>query len=744
MGKINSKDDYKLDNILDRQWSYDDIEYWTNPKDKVVNAIIEYNDKRSRLRAGILIVKADKVLLGEEKGQEGEFSLPGGGLDNGETPIDCAKREAQEEVYINVKNIRDTGYDYCECHSEVMDWVKKNIPENKWWYNYYTCLCIGEYDDDYLGKVNEVDKDASMNGSKRWYKIKEVINADGFKKQWKKALIDYGYYKPELNEDLKDDAKEYFGVVPEYYSRVGFYINTDGTILDGSGEKLGNENGRAQGLRVVDHREVASIFKGSISGGDAMIAYMNEGNIRWLPEINSFELIKEPTQAQYNTMMKLIAKARDFLFYIEIDNAQGETIWNKDYRGQDRWEATDDIKKYFSGELTEDASIDKNIGLKVGNVEVGKALTRDYQDGEVFLTDFEIKPAYRGKGYGSLKLKELIDKYGVNSLSVNPENKIALELYKKFGFKQVGEPYYDENAEETVIYMQRPEKLTEDTRTQFIAKSRNAGQYKDQKFGKNRFERKRLSKMANAVKAFNQIDMNTFFKQDTLEVKIPVTGETDSYTVTVRMEGVCTEIAKNIKSNHNVLEFKTILQALTKVFNTANVYINCTCPDFKYRFNHWSVVRNFGTTDSAHDPGPGKGITNPHDDKGNGCKHVLLVLANGDWMMKVASVINNYIHYAEEKMQKAFLKVIFPKLYGTTAEDAIEAGLIPEDTNLETTKDVIDLINDYGRNRGKYQKGSNKNPITNTGGRAKKEPEKPLDKKEILADKKSEQAKNEK
>ena len=33
-------------------------------------------------------------------------------------------------------------------------------------------------------------------------------------------------------------------------------------------------------------------------------------------------------------------------------------------------------------------------------------------------------------------------------------------------------------------------------------------------------------------------------------------------------------------------------------------------------------------------------------------QHILLVLANVDWIMKVASVINNYVHYAEEKLQK--------------------------------------------------------------------------------------------
>ena len=36
------------------------------------------------------------------------------------------------------------------------------------------------------------------------------------------------------------------------------------------------------------------------------------------------------------------------------------------------------------------------------------------------------------------------------------------------------------------------------------------------------------------------------------------------------------------------------------------------------------------------------------------------------------------------------------------------------------------MINEYGRNRGKFKKGSNKNPVTNTGGRTKK-PEAPAE-----------------
>jgi hypothetical protein len=263
-------------------------------------------------------------------------------------------------------------------------------------------------------------------------------------------------------------------------------------------------------------------------------------------------------------------------------------------------------------------------------------------------------------------------------------------------------------------------RLNEDSRTSLISQSRNAGAYKNRERGKNRFERKKYSKIANAVKSYNQIDMNKLFKQDILQVNIPVVGENDEYTVTIKLEGVTAEMQKNIKNNGNKMEFRTIVQALTKVFNTTDVYVKCSCPDFKYRFAHWNIIKNVSVDDSASDPGPGKGIANPHDDKGRGCKHVLLVLSNGDWMLKVASVINNYCHFLSEKKPDAFLKLVFPKLYGVPADEAEQNGLVADNEDLETGKDLIDIVNEYGRNRGKFQKGSNKNPTTGTGGRTKK------------------------
>jgi hypothetical protein len=275
-------------------------------------------------------------------------------------------------------------------------------------------------------------------------------------------------------------------------------------------------------------------------------------------------------------------------------------------------------------------------------------------------------------------------------------------------------------------------KLDEATRTQLVAQSRNVGTYKDQSRGRTRFDRKKYTKQANSVKAYNRIEMNQLFKQDILQVDIPVVGETDEYTVTIKVEGVAAEIQKNIKNNNNKFEFRTVIQALTKVFNTTDVYVKCTCDDYKYRFAHHGIMNKISVDDSSKDPGPGKGIANPNDDKGKGCKHILQCLANGAWMMKVSSVIVNYCHFLSEKKPEAFLKLVFPKLYGVPADEAEENGLVEDNEDLETGKDLIDVVNEWARNRGKFHKGSNKNPVSKTGPGDKKKQveEKPEEKEE--------------
>ena len=104
------------------------------------------------------------------------------------------------------------------------------------------------------------------------------------------------------------------------------------------------------------------------------------------------------------------------------------------------------------------------------------------------------------------------------------------------------------------------------------------------------------------------------------------------------------------------------------------------------------------------------------------------MLSNLSWLQRVGSVILNYSHYLSEKKPEIFLKLVFPKIYGVPADEAAENNLVEDNEDLETGTDIIDIVNDWARNRGKFKKGSNKNPVTNTGpGDKKKQTEEESD-----------------
>ncbi len=61
-------------------------------------------NQKPQIGTGILITKDDRVLLIKRKGHHGAgtWSTPGGHLEFGETPEQCAAREAKEEVGMEV------------------------------------------------------------------------------------------------------------------------------------------------------------------------------------------------------------------------------------------------------------------------------------------------------------------------------------------------------------------------------------------------------------------------------------------------------------------------------------------------------------------------------------------------------------------------------------------------------------------------------------------------------------------
>jgi hypothetical protein len=241
--------------------------------------------------------------------------------------------------------------------------------------------------------------------------------------------------------------------------------------------------------------------------------------------------------------------------------------------------------------------------------------------------------------------------------------------------------------------------LYEDNRHKLISKSKSSQK------GKERFNKRNKSKVANTVKAMNSIDMNKLFKEDILTVNLPVKGETNDYTVKITFGGFL-EILRDQIREDTELSFRDISRAAIIGFNKDDVYINCSCPDFRYRFAYYSTRNDFNSGTPETRPSD---ITNPDDSLGSACKHVLLVLNNTSWIIKVASVINNYIQYMKRHYEKLYYDVMYPAIYGKEYNEPVQLSLDDIENNedeLMTDTDTIDTANDYNKRRTQFQKGN--------------------------------------
>lgn len=138
------------------------------------------------------------------------------------------------------------------------------------------------------------------------------------------------------------------------------------------------------------------------------------------------------------------------------------------------------------------------------------------------------------------------------------------------------------------------------------------------------------------------------------------------------------------------------------------------CADFKYRFKVWATKNKYNAGEAENREAK---ITNPNNDLGTACKHILNVLNNAQWIKQTSSVINNYVNYCKDNMEYNYGRFIFPKIYGITYDKAVQLTLDDYDENgelkdtLSSDEKIINLANALGKVRGRIKKGQNKNPV---------------------------------
>ena len=135
-------------------------------------------------------------------------------------------------------------------------------------------------------------------------------------------------------------------------------------------------------------------------------------------------------------------------------------------------------------------------------------------------------------------------------------------------------------------------KLFEDKRSELVVKSKRGQKEKD---GKNRYEKRVKSRVATSTRQYNKINMNQLFKDNILTVNIEVQGETNDYIVSISFGGFLDKIQEQLERANSVLDLRIIIRALIDAFNSDNVYIHCSCPDWQYRMAYWATVDNIIT-----------------------------------------------------------------------------------------------------------------------------------------------------
>lgn len=553
------------------------------------------------------------------------------------------------------------------------------------------------------------------------------------------------------------------------------------------------------------------------------------------------ELLKESEYSEniLFSFTKLHSKGK-FRNFIKIRLKLNPLIVKKidDILGKDNWNPYDYCEYTVVGTNIDD---DSKVNVTYYVMPKTKALNNfEIQRAKVNIS----KEISTNKSIQVLKTKE-------DNIILRPSPTVINDDEKIYNYEIIGEKEYvdkflekikqyvisiQDKEEETNNESLNEELLLEKRRSELIQKGKQGASYKDQSKGRNRWERKRLSRVATAVAQYNRIDMNTFFKKDELIVNVPVQGETNNYLVTIKFSGVLAKVRELLK-NGGKFEFRIIANALTQVFNTGDIKIHCTClhpdtkinlldgtiptvkelkqrfdngedlwvystdengdfkpgkvsnvfitkkttkfirvhldndkyidttpdhlylkrdgnyveaqdlqvgdslmpkhsvvkieyitleepievyditvdkysnflvdssvilhncADFRYRFGYWLTRNNDDAGPYENRPSD---KTNPHDTLGSGCKHILLVLSNMNWLMKVASVINNYIHYAEIRMPRNYNDYIFPALYGYTQTSLFRNT----SKGLGTSQQTLNRANKAGRTRGQYKTGN--------------------------------------
>lgn len=139
-------------------------------------------------------------------------------------------------------------------------------------------------------------------------------------------------------------------------------------------------------------------------------------------------------------------------------------------------------------------------------------------------------------------------------------------------------------------------------------------------------------------KGFSIVDIDTsmLLRDDTMTI----TCNVGKYYDTIQLMDVLIWIQMESEQNpDNQVNTKSITAALMEAIDALEIKIDCTCPDWKYRFAYQASVLGYKYGKLETRPAD---ITNPKN-YGSLCKHEISILSNKKWLQQVTGTIMDWI-----------------------------------------------------------------------------------------------------
>lgn len=161
---------------------------------------------------------------------------------------------------------------------------------------------------------------------------------------------------------------------------------------------------------------------------------------------------------------------------------------------------------------------------------------------------------------------------------------------------------------------------------------------------KNQSPDRFLKKNSYTTKDFKNLNFKKLFIDDELLIVLRI----GDYVVSIMFEGAFEELqhlVHNMRGPNRIKRItRTVVQeALSRALDTEDLYVSCSCADFKYRFRYYATQKDYLFGKPAENRHPKFKKTNMDDEKGYVCKHLLTALYGKRWVPFAAKAWLDYI-----------------------------------------------------------------------------------------------------